>query len=129
MPAIVATALTTLFAISLFVWDSRRYTPVSRALWLPVLWLAITGSRFVSQWMNLGASDLGSYTEGSPIDALYFLALILAGLGVLARRRIVLARLIRQNAWLVAFFLFCLLSIVWSDDPAVALKRWIKTLG
>ena len=129
MPPVLAAVLTTLFAISLLMWDSRRYAPVSGALWLPVLWMAITASRFLSQWMNLGASDLGGYTEGSPVDALYFLILILAGLVVLARRRIVLARLIRQNAWFIGFFLFCLLSVTWSDDPFTAFKRWFKTLG
>ena len=129
MPPILAAVLTTLLAVSLLVWDSRRHASVSGALWLPVFWMAITGSRFVSQWMNLGASGLDSYTEGSLIDALYFLTLILAGLVVLARRRIALARLIRQNGWLIAFFLFCLLSVAWSDDPFTAFKRWIKTLG
>ncbi len=35
----------------------------------------------------------------------------------------------RNNQWLTIFLLYCLISIIWSDFPVVALKRWIKVLG
>jgi exopolysaccharide production protein ExoQ len=36
---------------------------------------------------------------------------------------------VRNNQWLTIFLLYCFVSIVWSDFPFVAFKRWIKILG
>ncbi len=71
----------------------------------------------------------GSLEEGSPLDALFFGALILAGILALRRRQITLSYLTRENTWLMVFFVFSFFAIIWSDFPFVALKRWIKTLG
>jgi O-antigen ligase len=35
----------------------------------------------------------------------------------------------RDNQWLAAFLIYCLLAVVWSDFPFVALKRWVKVIG
>lgn len=72
---------------------------------------------------------MGTYEEGSPIDATFFLILILAGLRVLTQRQVQLSSLVRANFWLFAFAAYCFLAIFWSDFPFVAFKRWIKTLG
>jgi exopolysaccharide production protein ExoQ len=133
MPPSLATLLTLAFVLFLFAQDSRRGGRVSGALWLPVLWLAITGSRFVSQWISLGeAGSVGvgdDVTEGSPIDAVYFITLILIGVSVLVRRRIIVGAIVRKNPWLMAFFLYSFVAILWSDFPFIAFKHWIKTLG
>ena len=34
-----------------------------------------------------------------------------------------------HNRLLTVFLVYCLISIVWSDFPFVAFKRWIKILG
>jgi exopolysaccharide production protein ExoQ len=98
-------------------------------LWLPVMWLAITGSRFVSQWMDLDAGAAKDYVEGSIVDAIYFGSLILAGTSVLIRRGVTLQAAISANRWIAAFAIYGLISIVWSDFPDIAAKRWIKALG
>ncbi len=67
--------------------------------------------------------------EGSPLDALFFLTLIVLGIAVLRRRPFNLGALMRENYWLSAFFIFSFVSIIWSDFPFIAFKRWIKTLG
>ncbi len=67
--------------------------------------------------------------DGSPLDALYFLALILAGLWVLGQRHAAIGAIVRNNRWLVALFIYGFLAILWSDFPFIAFKRWIKTLG
>ncbi len=80
--------------------------------------------------MNLGSGqiiDVGS--DGSPVDALYFGALILAGSAVLVRRRIAVVKFARNNSWLTALIIYGLVSVVWSDFPFIAFKRWIKWLG
>ena len=102
---------------------------MSPALWLPVLWLVITGSRFVSQWINLGSGEASSSTEGSPIDAAFFLGLIVVGVGVLATRNVSLGELVSRNRWIALMIGYSLISILWSDFPDVAGKRWFKTLG
>jgi hypothetical protein len=126
MPRSLATLLTFAFIFVLLSWDSRKQEGISRALWLPVLWLAIIGSRFVSQWINLG--NYGN-DEGTLIDALYFLTLIIAGMCILIRRGVAVVELIRNNSWLAAFFFYSFLAIMWSDFPFISFKRWIKTLG
>ncbi|WP_369668395.1 O-antigen ligase family protein [Thioalkalicoccus limnaeus] len=115
--------------MTLFLWEGRKGERVSSALWLPVLWITIAGSRFVGQWMDLGQAPAATAGDGSFIDALYFSILIVAGCVVLIRRRIDWHELMRKNWWLVAFFLYSFLSILWSDFSFIAFKRYIKVLG
>lgn len=128
MNAQLATLLTLAGILFLVVLDARRHEPVSAALWLPVTWLSITGSRFVSQWLDLGMPSPNN-SDGSPIDAAFFLLMIGAGMAVLMRRRVSVGALLRDNLWLFLFIAWGLASIAWSDDSFVALKRWVKTLG
>ena len=131
MPPLVAALLTAMIVFGLFARDYRhRDGETSGALWLPVLWLSIIGSRFVSQWLLLGqAGATSNVTEGSPVDATVFLCLMVLGAGVLAKRHFSPVVFVRRNFWVFAFFFFGLLSIVWSDFSFIAFKRWVKTLG
>jgi exopolysaccharide production protein ExoQ len=52
-----------------------------------------------------------------------------AGYSVLRKRGVNLSTFARNNRWLIAFLVYCLISIVWSDFPLIAFKRWIKVLG
>ena len=47
----------------------------------------------------------------------------------MARRRQLSASLIAANWPIACYFLFCLMSVVWSDFPDVSIKRWIKATG
>lgn len=125
----LATFLTLAAILLLLRSERRRDADASAALWLPVMWLAVTGSRFVSQWMALGEGHDHNYTEGSLVDALYFFILICGGLSVLAHRSVALGTVVRNNLWLALFIGFGFLSIVWSDEPVIAFKRWVKTMG
>jgi len=104
---------------------------MSPDLWLPCIWIFFIGSRFPTQWLTLFGIPVigGSLEEGSPLDALFFGAVIFAGILALRRRQITLSFLARENTWLMVFFIFSFLAIIWSDFPFVALKRWIKALG
>ena len=122
------------FAIAtfgLFQLDRDREARTSPALWLPVVWLALGGSRNISQW--LGAPILTNspddYLEGSPLDRAILTGLILLGVIVLFAREQRSREILRRNAPLVVFFLYCAASALWSDFPFVALKRWTKALG
>ena len=132
MPPPVATVLTLGFVIFLFRRDIREKPDVSGALWLPLLWLVIGCSRPVSEWLNifgLPVSGAASVEEGSPLDAWFFFALIIAGFCVLIKRQVRLSEVVSNNGWLIVFLLYCFISITWSDFPFVAFKRWIKILG
>lgn len=128
MPPSIATLLTIVFILFLFIRDSREQGKISRALWLPVLWMVITGSRFISQWINLG-SGVSVTDEGSVIDVAYFLMLIVFGIWILSRRQVAIGEIFQNNRWLAIFFIYCFLSIAWSDFPFTAFKRYIKILG
>ena len=64
--------------------------------------------------------------EGSPMDALGFFVLILAGLIVLARRNLNWSAVIAQNWPVFLFYFFLLISVLWAHSSFVSLKRWIK---
>jgi exopolysaccharide production protein ExoQ len=131
MPPPVAALLTLGFIAFLFRRDARETPNVSRALWLPFTWMVLSGSRAVSEWLSLGGLNFGAVNleEGSPIDRLVYLGLIAAGFYVLRQREVRLGQLIRDNRWLAAFLIYCLLAVLWSDFPFVSLKRWIKVIG
>src|SRR5438270_1551864 len=132
LPPIIASFLTIAFIVFLFRRDIRERPNVSGALWLPFIWLMLSCSRAVSQWLNifgLPVAGAPSLEEGSPLDAWFLFILIAAGLYVLNRRQVRLSEIVRNNGWLIAFLLYCFISIAWSDFPFVAFKRWIKILG
>lgn len=131
MPPVVALFLTLGFIFFLFRREAREPFRSSRALWIPLTWFLICGSRFPTQWLmmiGIPVSD-GSLEEGSPLDALVFFALIIGGYYILTQRRVTISSFSHHNRWLVLFLLYCFIAILWSDFPFVALKRWVKILG
>lgn len=128
----LATTLCLLLILGLVVFDSRTQKRPSVAVWLPFTWLLILGSRSVTQWMAFGTpvqSTAEELAEGSPTDRLVFFLLIIAGAFILARRRLSIGRVLRNNAALTMVFLYCAVSVLWSDFPWIAAKRWVKWLG
>ena len=130
MPPHVATLLFVLGIFGLLALDRDQKARTSNALWIPVIWLSIAGSRSVSQWFNMAPdSSSEQYLDGSPLDRNIWLALIALAILVLARRAQRVTTVIRANLPLFLFYCYCALSIVWSDYPGVAFKRWMKYVG
>lgn len=132
MPSQLALLICIFFILYLFRLDlKKKIDGVSRAIWIPLIWIGISGSRFVSGWLTLGSpvTSADAYLEGSPVDRAIFLILILSGVVILVRRRLNWGELFTQNAWIWLFFIFGAISFFWSDYPFVSLKRWIKALG
>jgi len=131
MPPSLASFLTLGFIAFLFRRDFREKPNITGAIWIPTLWLLIITTRAVTTWLGMFGLSVGgsSLEEGSTIDALVYFGLIIAGLRVLAQRRVHLSEIIRNNRWLTIYLLYCFIAITWSDFPFVAFKRWIKELG
>src|SRR3954453_12648633 len=132
MPPTLALVLTLGFIAFLFWREFRADPNVSRALWIPFLWMFIIASRPVSQWLGifgLGGGGTAAVEEGSSLDAFVYLTLMTLGVIVLNKRRVSVGQIIAENKWLCLFILYCFLAIFWSDFPLIAAKRWIKTLG
>jgi O-antigen ligase len=80
----------------------------------------------------MGQAPIGTtdqYVEGSPIDRNVFMGLLFLGLIVLSKRGRKVGLILRANVPMLLFSLYCAISILWSDYPDVAFKRWIKALG
>jgi exopolysaccharide production protein ExoQ len=131
VPPRLALLLTLALIVFLFRRDIRENPGIGSALWLPVLWLVLSCSRSVTQWLNIFGFHVsgGTVEGGSPVDASFYFAMLIAGFYVLLQRQVRLSEVVLNNGWLIAFLLYCFISIAWSDFPFVAFKRWIKILG
>jgi exopolysaccharide production protein ExoQ len=130
MPPSIAATICTVGILGLFWLDRDEKVRTSIALWIPVVWLAIACSRPAANWLGLSPMESTEQVmEGSPFDRLVFSILLCAGIVVLFSRGQRVIVLLRANGPILFFFLYCLGSIIWSDYPEVAFKRWTKALG
>lgn len=131
MKGILALLAWILWLVWIFYKDGREKRLVSSAVWIVVAWVTIYASRPVTEWFSMGESlsRQVALDEGNPLEATISLSLIVAGVAILFRRRVQLSSVMAGNIWLVVFYLFWLLSTIWSDYPVITLKRLIKDLG
>jgi exopolysaccharide production protein ExoQ len=116
-------ALCTIFVVFLLRLDRKQAPEVTKALWIPTIWMLIIASKPLGYWFQLRSVNPET---GSPMDLVFLTILMLAALIVLFRRGFDWAGAIRENAWLVLLIIFMLISVVWSDIPGISFKRWIK---
>ena len=131
MKLLIASLICSALVSWLFYLDRDHTSRHPKALWLPVIWLWIAGSRPVSSWFNMGSPEgnLASTLDGSPLDAGIFVVLLLVGLIVLLQRKGKTKALLAANSPIILLFLYCLVSVAWSPFHGPALKRWIKAIG
>jgi len=126
----VAIIVFALGILGLSTLDRDRTARTSKALWIPVVWLSIGGSRMVSQWLQMAPpSSVDQYLDGSPLDRNILMGLLALGVMVLLSRGRQVETLLRANGPIVLFFSYGAVSVLWSDYPDVAFKRWTKSLG
>ena len=104
----------------------RQKPEVSRAIWIPFIWLFFSASRGRISPAYLDAMD---YVQGSPALRMLYSSLILVGVIVLVKRGFTLRAFVRHNTLIFALFVLMGTSILWSAFPLISLKRWIKTVG
>lgn len=127
MASSVALVLCGLLVAVLLRNERGRSPDVSGAMWVPTLWLLLCGSKPLARWFEGNAmAEVGGDETGSPLDRLVLSILIGLAVVILFRRRIQWSQVVRDNLWLVVFFLYLGLSVLWSDYPSVSLKRWVR---
>lgn len=130
MPSSLALFLWLILLVALLRFDPAKASKISLALWVPVIWMFIQGSRLPSQWLG---SEMGQATqaleEGDPLDRAFFVVLILLAIAILVSRSFQWGGFFTRNWALTAFLVFGLVSVCWSDFPFVAFKRWFRDLG
>jgi len=127
MPPSLALLLWFMLLLALLRFDPAREQGTSLALWVPVMWIFIVGSRLPSQWV--GGQLQQTVEEGNTLDRTIYSLLILLAFGILMSRSFEWEKLFVRNVALTAFLSFALMSVLWSDFPFVAFKRWFRDLG
>ena len=130
MPPIVALLLWFILLLALLRFDPAKASGTSFALWVPLIWMFIVGSRLPSQWLGTRIGVAAEVMEeGNPLDRTVFLVLILMAVAVLLARSFNWGGFLARNLALFLFLAFALVSVLWSDFPFVAFKRWFRDLG
>ncbi len=130
MPPFIALFLWLALLLALLYFDPAKDPGTSLALWVPVVWMFIVGTRLPSQWLGGQVGQVAkALEEGNPLDASFNSLLILLAIGILMSRSFNWGDFFGRNIALVAFLSFALVSFCWSDFPLVSLKRWIRDLG
>src|ERR1017187_2011035 len=98
----IASFIFTMGILGLFYLDRDKTFRMSKALWIPAVWLFLISSRPASLWLGMspnfkGVDATAAYVEGSPIDRNVFMFLLFAALAVLVSRSGRVGPLLRKN--------------------------------
>lgn len=131
MPPLIAFLLCILFILYALIRDFRNRPYLSNAIWVPLIWFMIVGSRPIGYWLSppYGQISLADFEGVSLLNKIVFSALILIGITILRRREIHWSNIFKKNIFLFLFFFYAVVSLFWSDFPIVAFKRWIRGIG
>lgn len=131
--AIAALVACAVFILAALRRDIAECRSLSRAFWLPLIWLFMAGSRPFSLWLNprraLTASTFQDYIQGNPTERIIVGGLMLLGLILLYRRRSRFTIPLRSNLWLALLYGLALVSVGWSDYQGVSIRRWVRAAG
>lgn len=127
----IATLVCILGILGLYLLNRDPKAETSKALWIPMIWFLIAGSRNVGEWLGSSAPSTSSdpYIDGNPIDRNLLAGLVALGVIVLFRRRHRIIKILRANWPILLYFGYCLVSVLWSEYPYVGFKRWIRSSG
>ena len=135
--ALLLTVAFILYALRREIRQGQRF---SAGTWISFLWICLSASRPIVYWVHPGAfaafGEMIAWERGNieiiknnPLDRNVLAALMVLGFIALIGRRHRFQLVLSDNGWLIAFFVFTLISLLWSVDPGTALKRWIRLAG
>ena len=137
----LASLLTVAFIIYGLSQDYRQGRSFSPGMWISLAWIAISATRPLIYWLHpnlfVGFSQRIAWeqqhnieiAQGNPLDRNIVIILMVLGLVVLLRRRPQFRLKLANNGWLIAFFAYCLISVLWSEFPGIVFKKWIRFIG
>jgi exopolysaccharide production protein ExoQ len=136
----LALVLTVAFIVFALRQDVRQGQRFSMGTWISFLWIGVSATRPLVYWVHPGAfaafGEMAAWEQGrieiiknNPLDRNVLIALMVLGLIILLGRRHRFRLMLSDNGWLVAFCALCLFSLLWSEEPGTALKRWIRLAG
>ena len=112
MPPTLALLLWFVLLLALVCFDPAREPGTSLALWVPVTWMFIIGSRLPSQWLGGPMESAAqTYEEGNPLDRMVFSVLIILSVGFLLSRSFKWGDFFARNLAIVTFVSFALVSV------------------
>ena len=132
MPPFLATVLCIAFVVWLLYRSGRKSRGISSGLWIATIWVGINAAKPLGCWFGGrggGLEDLSASLDGSPVDRSVVLVLLLLGMRSLWKRQVDWQRVFSDNRALCLFYLFMCASVLWSDYPFVAFKRWVRDFG
>lgn len=129
MPPFLALIICLAFCTAIYYADNKEEGDTTVSGWIiPTIWLIRAASRSMSYWF--GEVDVSSaYEEGSVGDQILLTSLMIAGLYVLSKRSDKVQAVLSNNTAIVLLYLYMGISVLWSTDVDVSLRRWIKTVG
>lgn len=122
MPPQIALLSCTVFVLYLLWLESQGSRTVSKALWIPTIWMLMIASRSLGAWF--GTTD--GNESGSSLDRIVLSGLSVVGVLVLVRRRFKWSSVLRRHKWLLLLLAYMLISTLWSEITFIALKRWYR---
>jgi len=114
----------TVFVFVLLRFDRKQASGVTKALWIPTVWILYIGSKPLNRWFP----SSGATVESSPLDRGFLIMLLFASLWILIRRHLPVAEVIRKNKPLMILFAFMTISVIWSSAPGESLARWVREI-
>lgn len=122
----------TTFTVWLWREDNKSRPPLSKALWIPLIWLLLLASRPLSWWswffFGIGSPSV-SDLDGNALDRVFYSALICLSLIIIIRRGVSWSDVFRGNTGLLLFYAFLGITILWAAYPFPTFKRWTKEIG
>lgn len=124
MLAPLALLLCLLFVGYLLRNEQKQANTVSRAAWIPTLWVLYFASKPIGRWLKPQGA-----IEDSPEDGLFVVGLIVLGLIIIGKRKLDWKIWLREGRLLVWLLGYMLVSCLWSDEPFGSIKQWARAFG
>jgi len=135
MPPYLALFLWFVLLVGLFWYEPAKEPKISAALWVPLTFMFFIASRQPTQWFQgqviaQGVEAMNDGIEnGDPLNRSVSAILFLLGIAILLSRSFRWGNFFRTNWVLTAYLLFALVSVLWSDFPFPAFRKWFRDLG